>query len=600
MKNFFNVFSYYLIAPIIAFSILLFYFDFNIFKYGESILFIYTGDGLFAEGIFKLIIKEGLTYCSKYVGYPQIDTNCFSDYASNNGYLSFLIVRFFAIFINSPLTVTYYQFLLSIFLITISANFCLRKIGISKFNATFLAVLFAITNNRILYFYTLSIGNYFIIPFAVLMSLWIMEGKLNIVKINENGKRFFSPNRYFYYCCIIGSVGSISSAYYGYACIILLLLSGFILFIRDPKFDKKIFSIAMTAFILTLISMLINLSTIIFWIKNGFNDVVGRQPIEGVYHSMSISALLLPINEHALKGFADFSAEFKKIFLFSGEKHFHQFGLFSSIGFCSLLAFALSLQFLVYKKDPKYRFYGIEFSKEKYYILGLIASLNLVFALFFSTESFYLFLQYFFANIRGLIRLNVVFTFLALTFFGIIFDELIAQKKIFKNTIFTKVLIIIICAVALIDGVGGPTRISKSFESEKKNYELSKDFVENIEKSLPMASKIFMMPIKGFPEFPFDDYKSTIGYIFSEDLKFSYPSPMGRKSYLWQREVADLEFKDFIKKIKEQGFAGIWIQRDIFENIEKKIKLKDFENNIKKIAKNSIESRDKIFIFYEI
>jgi hypothetical protein len=121
-------------------------------------------------------------------------------------------------------------------------------------------------------------------------------------------------------------------------------------------------------------------------------------------------------------------------------------------------------------------------------------------------------------GIRAISRFNVIFIFLSLVFFGIIFDELIAQKKIFKKTIFTKIIITIICSLALIDGVGGPTKLSKNFANNKKNYENQKAFVENIEKSIPIGSKIFMMPVKGFPEDYYDNYQSVIGYIFSKEL----------------------------------------------------------------------------------
>ena len=83
MNNYFKIFSYYLIAPLISFLILFCYLDFNIFKYGESILF-GDGDNIGIISIANLIAKEGLTYCSKYVGYPHIDTNCFDDYTLNN------------------------------------------------------------------------------------------------------------------------------------------------------------------------------------------------------------------------------------------------------------------------------------------------------------------------------------------------------------------------------------------------------------------------------------------------------------------------------------------------------------------------------------
>ena len=322
--------------------------------------------------------------------------------------------------------------------------------------------------------------------------------------------------------------------------------------------------------------------------------------MSGIFHGIAIAPFLLPIEDHVIKFFGDFAVEFKEIFQIRYEKAFHQLGLFASIGFCSLLGFACSSMFLIYQKVQKYKFYGLNFSQEKYYVLSFVASFNLLLILFLHSESFYLFLHFYFSSIRGVARLNIVFIFLALIFFGVIFDELIAQKKIFKKTIFTKIMIVIICCLALIDAVGGPTKLSKNFANNKKNYENQKAFVENIEKSIPVGSKIFMMPIKGFPEAYWDNYQSVIGYIFSKELNFSYPVPKNRKSHLWQREVADLKFQDFVKKIKEKDFVGIWIQRDIFEKIETKIKLVDFENNVKKIAKNVIESGDKIFIFYEI
>jgi hypothetical protein len=317
---------------------------------------------------------------------------------------------------------------------------------------------------------------------------------------------------------------------------------------------------------------------------------------------MAIAPLLLPIEDHVIKSFGEFAVNFKEVFSIAGigEKALHQLGLFASIGFCSLFIFALSSLFLIHQNDLRYKFYGLEFTKEKYYVLNVLASLNLLLIVFFCSGGFYLFLHFYFSQIRATARLNVIFIFLALTFFGIIFDQLIAQKKIFKKIIFIKIFITIICYLAFIDAVGGPTKISKNFANNKKNYENHKIFVENIEESLPLGSKIFMMPVKGFPEVKYDNYQSLIGYIFGKELKFSYPAPKNRKSHLWQREVADLQFQDFVKKIKEEGFVGIWIQRDIFDKIETKIKLVDFENNLKKISKNSIESGDKIFVFYEL
>ena len=125
MKNYFNILSYYLIAPIIAFFVVFFYLDLNIFKYGESILFA-KWDGIMAMAFVKLITKEGLTYCSKYVGYPQIDTNCFDDYTLNNSIIQFWIIKFFSLFSKSPFITSYCYGFVVIFLISFSANFVFR------------------------------------------------------------------------------------------------------------------------------------------------------------------------------------------------------------------------------------------------------------------------------------------------------------------------------------------------------------------------------------------------------------------------------------------------------------------------------------------
>jgi len=446
-----------------------------------------------------------------------------------------------------------------------------------------------------------AVGNYFTIPFIILMSFWVIEGKLVFVKTNENGLTKISPNKYFYYSLIISVFASTTNAYYGYACIVLLALSGFIFFIGNAKSYQLLFSLISSLFIFVIIAILINSSVLIFWMEHGFIGSSSRLTIESVIHEMAIAPLMLPIEDHVIKSFGEFAVQFKQaFFIYGGEKNFHQLGLFASIGFCSLLVFSLSSLFLIHKNTLKYRFYGLELTKEKYYVLSILASLNLLLVVFFCSGGFYLFLHFYFSQIRATARLNVIFIFLALTFFGIIFDQLISQKKIFKKTIFTKIFTIIVCSLALVDAIGGPTKISKNFANQKKNYESHKAFVENIEQSLPVGSKIFMMPVKGFPEEMYDDYQSTIGYIFGKELKFSYPAPKNRKSHLWQREVANLKFQDFVKEVRKKDFTGIWIQRNIFKKIETKIKLVDFENNVKKIAKNSIESSDKIFVFYEI
>ena len=53
MNKYFKILSYYLIAPFVSFLILFCYFDFNVFKHGESILFL-DGDNIGIVSFVKL------------------------------------------------------------------------------------------------------------------------------------------------------------------------------------------------------------------------------------------------------------------------------------------------------------------------------------------------------------------------------------------------------------------------------------------------------------------------------------------------------------------------------------------------------------------
>jgi hypothetical protein len=325
-----------------------------------------------------------------------VSAACLSNVCQNLQFKYFWIIKFLSFFSKDPLIVLYFFSYFVIFLIAISANFCFREIGISEFNSTFLAVLFAITNNKFNYLSEVSVGNYFIIPFAILISFSIINDKLNALKSDKNGKIFISPNKYFYYAMILGCIASSSSAYYGYLYIILLFLSGIILLFRNQKLNKAVFSVGIIVILLILISILINFPTLIFWWKNGKNEIISRRSIEIIKHGISIASLMLPIEDHVIKSFGEFAIAFKKDFLLNWEKGFHQLGALASIGFCSLLGFSLSSMFLIQQKDPKYKFYGLEFKQEKYYILSVIASLNLLLILFLHSESFLLFLHFYF------------------------------------------------------------------------------------------------------------------------------------------------------------------------------------------------------------
>jgi hypothetical protein len=230
-------------------------------------------------------------------------------------------------------------------------------------------------------------------------------------------------------------------------------------------------------------------------------------------------------------------------------------------------------------------------------LIRFLVATNLLTFLFFCGEGFYMFVNYFMPVIRGIARLSICFVFLSLLFFGIYFDQIISQRKILNKIIFSKIVVAIIAIIALLDGVGKPNLYSANFTTNQDRHENYKSFIENVENSLPAQSKIFVMPVRGFPESYNDNYTGVIGYLFSKNLNFSYPMANNRKSLDWQLETEKMPFDNMIKNLRVQGFSAIWIIKNNITSIESE-KFKDLEKNLQKISNIKLQDNNKEFVIY--
>lgn len=603
MNNFLKSISYYCLAPMISLLVAVFYYQYDIreinplyYDYVQTIFYI------------KTIIING-EFCNNLVANPSLDVNCFNDYVMIHNLLITLFFRFLGLFTKDYFVVYGIYFYFSVIVIAISANYVFIKFQISKFNSAIFSILFSLANARMNTFSWMSVGHFFTVPFIVLLCYRIYENQFVFCKIkNKKLSINLSSIKQNFLIIFISFLSFFSSAYYAYLLIILLFLTTFLHLFRWQKFDINFFSNILLVIFSIFFAFFTIMPVLLFWAKNGYNDIISRGASESIFYGLSISSMLIPVQNHLLEIFADFKNFFVNSYNIVGEKKYSSIGLLSSIGFCLLIA-----QLIIKassNSNYKNKFLSLNFTEEKYQILVFASGLNLLAILFFQTEGFHAFLNLFFTNIRSLARFNIIFIFFSHLLFGLLFDEIIKQKKFFKKNVFTKFLIIIISILAFLDQAGDKRKVNKIDEKSEQKYQIYQDFVKKVESSLPKGSLIFVTPVNGFPESPYDNYLSSIGYIFSDNLRFSYPVPKNRKSHQWQENVFKLEFDNFIDEIKNQGFIGVWVQRDIFMNTLKikllkneKLKgneLEEFEQKLAKISKNKIESADTNFVFYEI
>ena len=122
-----------------------------------------------------------------------------------------------------------------------------------------------------------------------------------------------------------------------------------------------------------------------------------------------------------------------------------------------------------------------------------------------------------------------------------------------------------------------------AYDTNKMNYISDKNFVENIENSVEAGSMIYQLPYHEYPEYgPVNDmwdYHLYIGYLHPKTLKWSYGSIKGRDEDKWNKNVGSMPIDKMVSYLKEQGFAGIYIDRRAYEEEE----LTTLEGSLKQI-----------------
>ena len=100
-----------------------------------------------------------------------------------------------------------------------------------------------------------------------------------------------------------------------------------------------------------------------------------------------------------------------------------------------------------------------------------------------------------------------------------------------------------------------------------RQVEADREFVARMEAALPPNAMVFQLPIMEFPEAPspgVPPYDHFRPYLYSRQLRFSFGSMKGRPREQWQKELGQMPFEQAVARIKERGFAAIFINRNGF------------------------------------
>ncbi|WP_339058034.1 DUF7024 domain-containing protein [Candidatus Regiella endosymbiont of Tuberolachnus salignus] len=502
----------------------------------------YTGDNLFLAWQAQRVI-EGWIFDNPRSGYP-FGSN-FLDYpGSDSG--SYIIIKLFGLLSGNYYSALTLCFLLS-FPVTFISSFCvLRTFSLSKMYAASAALLFVF-----LPFHFLRIGHlfytwYFAIPIFFYAGYHIFINQANQF-LSWRSPILFSG--IFLGFIILASFG----VYYAFFGVIVLVVSAMAAWAKNRNAYTMLPALSLISII--IFGVLLNIgSNLIHKKLNGANlEVAIRSPMESEVYGFKLMQLILPRPDHRNETLRHITDKYNTHFPLINENSFSSLGVVGSAGFF-LLGLLILVRLAGMKIDERLAFLALVVLV--LFLFGTIGGLGSLFAVTVSPM------------IRGWNRISVFIAFGAISAFFLGMQLVIHRYFSPKNpTIILAIPSILIVCLGLYDQTK-PNGVSN--EHVKHLFKLDRDFINQIESSVPVNSAIYQLPYMRFPETApqhrLHTYDLMSGFVHSRSLRWNYAGMKGREGDLFYRALAQEPIEKQLDVIKRLGFAGIYIDKRGFED----------------------------------
>lgn len=451
--------------------------------------------------------------------------------------------------------------------IAVIALFVLIKLGVRAEVSIVSAVLYSFLPYHILRGQVhLELSFYVVIPVAVYYILKLM------------GNETYSINKKSIVLWIIAMILSgMDGIYYAFFSCFFLCVAIFYNVLNKAPWKKIIgciFSIGLIC-VGVLLSVIPNL---IYWYENGINrSAVVRESSEVTFYALRLAQLILPVTNHRLEFLERIKAAYNRVILIT-ESDWATLGFFFTVGFILLLIHVFRThnekEESIFTKLSVLTYCGLAYAT----IGGFIEIQAVIFSL-----------------IRCANRISVFIAFFACISFSIVAEMALDYFKGQKSYIIYIVLFLILC-IGIYDQT--PKKDSECYSTFYDSD--TKVFVAEIEATNPEAM-ILQLPNISFPENGtvnrMKDYDHFVGYLYSDDLRWSFGAMKGREGSVLLNNLCSLSTEEMVKQASEIGFDGIYIDRYGYKDDEAEI----LENTLFKITKQEpIISANNRYVYFSL
>ncbi|MCM1244887.1 MAG: hypothetical protein NC293_04485 [Roseburia sp.] len=464
-----------------------------------------------------------------------------------------VIMKVFSFFTNDPVLIINLTSFFLFFLIAMTAYYALRQMGVRNDIAVFGAVVF----DFMYYHFTrlvnhFSLGAYEFVPLSILLCVWLWQDD----QLLSFGKGFFRYKKNYLVILFALLIANNGIAYYPFFTCMFLGITGVSKAIKEKKWQPlaKMLSMIMSIVLFLLIALL---PSLFYQIKNGF-QLTMRTVGDSETYALKIVQLLVPYKDYGIDKLRDFHEQYYNSFPFT-EAHMSYLGFVAGAGFL-LLLFAV---FYNWKKNEDY----------KKNLVRLLMELNL-FAVLFATMGGFssIFANFVTGLIRAVNRISIFLGFIGIAAFCILMTKFVKHKFIrFKKLKAVGYIVFIgLVVVGLRDQI--PEDVIKDSAILYIQKDSDREFIRRIENQLPEGAMIYQLPYHPYPEggtrYDMHDYHLLTGFLYSDTLRWSYGGGKGRKGDEWNQLISGMESSEMIRTLKEEGFAGLYVDRRAYSEEE--------------------------------
>ena len=517
---------------------------FRVWAIPLGVPFSYTGDALTTASVVQGITERGWLFSNPRLGAPTGYQSY--DFPLGGESLHYLVIKVMSLFTSNPFALTNAYFLLSFVLVALSALVVLRLIGINRWLAHALALVYAFAPYHFLRGTEhLTLAAYWSVPFGCLLCWWLLSDDLPFVTRRDDRLRLELRSRRVAGVLVCAVLVGLGGAYYAAFTLILLATAGVLAWFQRRDW-RPVIATAFTGGAVLAVIVISTLPSLAYRHSHGTNPEAGRRPLsEQDIAPLRPVQMLTPIPDHRLAPARDVADELLQAPSNSEPSQF--LGVVAGAGLLiGLVAIGAGLSGRRSNRWLTEAHIGV--FMVVLILFGVSGGFDWITGLFGLSE------------IRAWGRVSVVIAFWALVVVGLVGTRAIGRwsTRVWLAPVMAAALVI----VALVDQVPRHVADSRNVQAE---FLSDQRYYQSLEAMLPARSMVFQLPWSSYPEAPpvnglLAPAELLRPSLQTQSLRWSFGGMRGRAAD-WEQFTAAEPTPEMVDAIAAVGYSGLLIDR---------------------------------------